>query len=138
MALGRGGEIFVLNMKDQVRIADMAREMIRLSGREPDEDITIQYTGLELGEQISGWVEPEDKAEATEHSEIMVLRPEMDSTTQNGTRRNRLPDLIAGLNHAAKTMDKAAIEAGLHNIVPEYTGSDTLTVLQVREKKKRG
>jgi FlaA1/EpsC-like NDP-sugar epimerase len=138
MALGQGGEIFVLNMKDQVRIADMAREMIRLSGREPDEDITIQYTGLELGEQISGWVEPEDKAEATEHPEIMVLRPEMDSTTQNGTRRNRLPDLIAGLNHAAKTMDKAAIEAGLHNIVPEYTGSDTLTVLQVREKKKPG
>jgi glycine betaine/choline ABC-type transport system substrate-binding protein len=35
-------------------------------------------------------------------------------------------------------MDKAAIEAGLHNIVPEYTGSDTLTVLQVREKKKPG
>jgi glycine betaine/choline ABC-type transport system substrate-binding protein len=35
-------------------------------------------------------------------------------------------------------MDKKAIEAGLRNIVPEYTGSDTLTVLQVREKKKPG
>ncbi|MDZ7760821.1 MAG: polysaccharide biosynthesis protein [Desulfovermiculus sp.] len=138
MALGQGGEIFVLNMMDQVRIADMAREMIRLSGRKPSDDITIQYTGLEFGEQIAGWAPPGDEAEATEHPEIMVLRPESDPFDQNGTRRNRLPDLVDGLSHAAKTMDKKAIEAGLRNIVPEYTGSDTLTVLQLREKKKRG
>jgi FlaA1/EpsC-like NDP-sugar epimerase len=138
MALSQGGEIFVLNMKDQVRIADMAQEMIRLSGRESDEDITIQYTGLKYGEQISGWIEPGDEAKATEHPEIMVLGPAINFTPQNGTRRNRLPDLIASLSHAAKTMDKKAIEAGLRNIVPEYTGSDTLTVLQVREKKKPG
>jgi FlaA1/EpsC-like NDP-sugar epimerase len=138
MALSQGGEIFILNMQDQVRIADMAREMIRLSGRKPDEDITIQYTGLEYGEQISGWIEPGDEAKATEHPEIMVLGPETDPTPQNETRRNRLPDLIVGLSHAAKTMDKKAIEAGLRNIVPEYTGSDTLTVLQVKEKKKPG
>jgi hypothetical protein len=68
----------------------------------------------------------------------MVLGPAINFTPQNGTRRNRLPDLIASLSHAAKTMDKKAIEAGLRNIVPEYTGSDTLTVLQVREKKKPG
>jgi hypothetical protein len=68
----------------------------------------------------------------------LVFEPETDPTPQNETRRNRLPDLVAGLSHAAKTMDKKAIEAGLRNIVPEYTGSDTLTVLQVREKKKLG
>ena len=135
MALGQGGEIYVLNMKDQVRIADMAQEMIRLSGRKPEVDITIQFTGLELGEQISGWVPPGDEAEATQHPEIMVLRPESDPYDQNGTRPNRLLNLVAGLKHAARTRDKAAIEAGLHNIVPEYTGSDTLTILQVREKK---
>ncbi|MDZ7761981.1 MAG: hypothetical protein U5L00_17220 [Desulfovermiculus sp.] len=124
----RAAEVLMQSMPE-------AREMIRLSGREPDEDITIQYTGLEFGEQIAGWAPPGDEAEATEHSEIMVLWPATDPFAQNGTRRNRLPDLVAGLSHAAKTMDKKAIEAGLRNIVPEYTGSDTLTVLQVREKK---
>ena len=71
------------------------------------------------------------------HIEIIVLRPESDPFDQNRTRRNRLVDLVADLKHAAKTRDKAAIDAALRNIVPEYTGSDTLTILQVREKKQR-
>jgi FlaA1/EpsC-like NDP-sugar epimerase len=135
MAMSQNGEIFVLNMQDQVRIADMAREMIRLSGRDPEVDITIQYTGLEPGVQVSGWTDPGDEGKATKHPEISVLIPKNNASEQAGTRQNRLPDLIAGLKHAVKTTDKKAIDAGLHNIVPEYTGSETLTVLQVREKK---
>ena len=50
--LGKGSDIFIFDMGKPVRIADMARQMIRLSGLQPDEDIQIKYTGLRPGEKL--------------------------------------------------------------------------------------
>ncbi len=74
-ALGRGGEIFVLDMGEPVKIVDLARDMIRLSGMEEGREIEIAYTGLRPGEKL--FEELYDEAEArlqTSHPKIFLAQ----------------------------------------------------------------
>jgi FlaA1/EpsC-like NDP-sugar epimerase len=74
-ALGGGGEILVLEMGRPVRIVDLARQMIRLSGFEPDDDIEIVLTGLRPGEKLhEDLVADEEEVSATYHDRVKVLR----------------------------------------------------------------
>lgn len=52
-AMGRGGEIFFLDMGEPVRIVDLAENVIRLSGLDPGQDMAIEFTGLRAGERLS-------------------------------------------------------------------------------------
>lgn len=76
----KGGEIFILDMGDPVRIDDMARNLIRLSGYEPDVDIKIEYTGLRPGEKLyEELLMDEEGMQATENELIHIGKPiEMD------------------------------------------------------------
>jgi FlaA1/EpsC-like NDP-sugar epimerase len=69
--MGKGGETFVLNMGQQVRILDLAEDLIRLSGLEPGKDIEIEYTGIRPGEKLSEdlWEEG-NKFAPTQHPDI--------------------------------------------------------------------
>ncbi|MBO4395078.1 MAG: polysaccharide biosynthesis protein [Eubacterium sp.] len=75
-ALAKGGEIFVLDMGKPVRIDDLARNLIKLSGYEPDEDIEIVYTGLRPGEKLyEEMLMDEEGLSDTEHEMIHIGKP---------------------------------------------------------------
>ncbi len=114
-AMGRGGEIFVLEMGVPVKIADMARDMIRLSGKEPDKDVKIVFTGLREGEKLYEELitEGEDVVR-TEHEKIMVLK------STDTVDSKALEQDISRLVRAARTFDSGEIRAALKNLVPEF------------------
>lgn len=77
-SMGEGGEVFVLDMGEPVRIVDLARDLIRLSGFEPDVDIPIVFTGIRPGEKLlEELLTAEEGAEATRHERIYVVRPDV-------------------------------------------------------------
>ena len=76
-AMASGGEIFVLDMGDPVKIDDLARNMIRLSGFEPDVDIDIVYTGLRPGEKLfEELLMAEEGLKVTDHNKIFIGKPQ--------------------------------------------------------------
>jgi len=112
--IGNGGEIFVLDMGEPVRIADLARQMIRLSGLEPDEDIEVVFTGLRPGEKMHEELVAEgEEIGATRHDRIRVLRANPPTSFSDVW----LPRLEA----AVRTGDVRAAVRLLRVLVPAYT-----------------
>ena len=72
----KGGEIFVLDMGEPVKIYDLAKKMISLSGYKPDTDIKIEFTGLRPGEKLyEELLMKEEGLQKTQHSKIFVAQP---------------------------------------------------------------
>jgi FlaA1/EpsC-like NDP-sugar epimerase len=115
-ALGSGGEIFILEMGRPVRILDLARQMIRLSGYEPEEDVPIVFTGLRPGEKMhEELVGAEEAVTSTSHDLIKVVRPD-------GSRpcsQEWLPRLQA----CVEAGDVRAALQLLQHLAPEYRPS---------------
>ncbi len=75
-AMARGGEIFILDMGESVKIVDLARDLIKLSGFEPDTDIMIEFTGLRPGEKLyEELLLAEEGIERTRHKSIFIAKP---------------------------------------------------------------
>jgi FlaA1/EpsC-like NDP-sugar epimerase len=112
--LGQGGEIFVLDMGKRVKIVDLARQLIELSGLRPDIDIEIKFTGLRPGEKL--FEEINHKTEnigPTEHSKIMrfVGEPLPLETIRQG---------LLSIQAKASSMDANQVKLEIQKIVPEY------------------
>ena len=132
-ALGRGGEVFILKMGTPVNIADMARDLIRLSGKEPDKDIKIIFTGLREGEKLyEELITVGEGIVPTEHEKIMVLRSDgfLNGLRSASALQEWLNTELIPLYDAALRHDAQAIKRKLQEIVPEYTPHDTETVLE--------
>ena len=116
--MGRGGEIYVLDMGEPVRIADLARQMIRLSGFSEDE-IGIRYTGLRPGEKL--YEEPLADAEQsllTPHPKLRIAKVR---APQNGAL---LEELSRWLGDARGDTEPASVRERLQRWVPEYRAPD--------------
>jgi len=131
-AMGDGGEIFVLRMGTPVKIADMARDLIRLSGKEPDVDIEIIFTGLREGEKLyEELITVGEDILPTGHEKVMVLRSSQHSSDARYllATREKLNKEIDELVKDADRHDAGGIKKKLKEIVPEYTPQENESVL---------
>ena len=131
-AMGEGGEVFILRMGTPVKIVDMARDLIRLSGKEPDVDVRIIYTGLRDGEKLyEELITVGEDILPTGHEKIMVLRSNHQPNEGNILQesREKLEKKIDELVKDALRHDSRAIKQKLKEIVPEYTPQENEAVL---------
>ncbi len=112
-AFAEGGEIFVLDMGEPVKIVDLAKNLIRLSGYVPNEDIMIEFSGLRPGEKLyEERLMEEEGLKTTENNRISVARPiEMDDLA--------FFDALMELKDAVYE-ETASVREMVHDIVPTY------------------
>lgn len=111
-AMAKGGEVFVLDMGEPVRIYDLAKDLITLSGLIPDKDIEIKITGLRPGEKLfEELLSAEDGTEKTTHKKIFTARiKELDKA-----------GLDREISNILEITDGEEVVAALQKIVPTYT-----------------
>lgn len=111
-AMAKGGEVFVLDMGEPVRIYDLAKDLITLSGLIPDKDIEIKITGLRPGEKLfEELLSAEDGTEKTTHKKIFTARiKEIDKA-----------ELDKEISKILEITDGEEVVAALQKIVPTYT-----------------
>jgi len=111
-AMGRGGEIFVLDMGEPIKILDLARDMIRLSGFHEDE-IKIEFTGLRPGEKLyEELLADDEKTQRTPHPKLRIAKA-------RGPDEGWLNELLAWLEQPSVPEDEA-VRDDLRRWVPEY------------------
>lgn len=130
-SMGKGGEVFILDMGTPIKIDDMARDLIRLSGFEPDVDIKIEYIGLRPGEKLyEELITDGEGILSTGHEKIMVLKgTECDLKLLNGG--------IAELTCLAREQDAKNVKLKLKEFVPEYNSVDYKSTANINSLPNR-
>ncbi|HZZ79797.1 MAG TPA: nucleoside-diphosphate sugar epimerase/dehydratase [Gemmataceae bacterium] len=113
-AMGEGGELFILDMGEPVKIYDLACDLIRLSGLTPHEDVPIRYTGLRPGEKLFEELSlGEEQALKTRHPRIFIGQVKAPEYAW-------ISEMIEDLNEKALNANAVAIVGKFKQIVPEY------------------
>ncbi|MCC2639803.1 MAG: capD [Nitrospira sp.] len=121
--LARGGELFVLEMGEQISVVDMARNLIRLSGFVPDKDIVLAYLGRRPGEKlVEELVTCHEAVETTSVPKVLCVHPDQ------AYDLSRLPGLIIRLEQCAAEGNVPEVLAVLSDILPTYRSSGLSTV----------
>jgi FlaA1/EpsC-like NDP-sugar epimerase len=117
-AMGKGGEIFVLDMGDPIKITYLAEQMIRLSGKAPGHDIEIVYTGLRPGEKLFEELFHEnEELGKTDHDKILLAKYRQVDWLQ-------LEEAINEFDEACKIYDETGMKQLLDILVPEHKKSE--------------
>jgi FlaA1/EpsC-like NDP-sugar epimerase len=112
-AIGQGNEIFVLDMGEQIKILDLAREMIRRCGLKPEKDIAIEFTGIRPGEKLyEELAGADERTLATSHAKIRVWQ----LPRATGKQVQAMLQTLMGVVNAAPQQ----VVAALRQCVPEY------------------
>jgi len=112
-SIGHGGEIFILNMGNPVRIAEMAEDLIFLSGREPHKDIQIEFTGLRPGEKLYEELLVDETEKKTQYENITIARP-------SHVNWDQLNEQIEMMLKLAKDSERERLLHAIKAIVPEF------------------
>ena len=113
-AMGRGGEIFILDMGKPVKIVDLAKDLIRLSGFQPDVDIKIQFTGIRPGEKLfEELLTAEEGVTSTKHSRIFVAKP-------NGIDVKLLEELTHVIRERGSFLTRDEVIELLQTVIPTF------------------
>jgi FlaA1/EpsC-like NDP-sugar epimerase len=113
-AVGEGGEVFVLDMGEPVSIAYLARQMIRLAGKQPDEDIAIEYVGLRPGEKLfEELFHPNEALRRSQHAKLLLAR-------HRAVDWERFQQDLDDLAAACADFDQERVMQALYALVPEF------------------
>jgi FlaA1/EpsC-like NDP-sugar epimerase len=119
-AMGNGGEIYIFDMGKSVKIIDLAKKMIKLSGFEPDKDIKIKITGLRPGEKLyEELLNDKENTLPTHHPQILVAKV---IANNFDTVKNHVNELIK----LFETQDNKRIVMKMKQIVPEYISNNSV------------
>ncbi len=119
---GEGGEVFVLDMGDPIRIVDLAHNMIRLAGYVPNEDIAVTFTGLRPGEKL--FEELFDKEERVETTSHPKLRKAVLGTVWSD---RTVEEAIGAVLKAVRLRDRGKLKDTLQHYIPSYRLGGTAT-----------
>lgn len=122
--MGKGGEIFVFDMGEPVKIMDLAKQMIRLKGYNYPEDIDIKVVGLRPGEKIfEELLANGENTEKTYHEKIMIAKV---NTTDLAIQKSRVEYLCQFVENANPRADKMELVRLIKQIVPEYRSQNSV------------
>ncbi len=119
-AMGKGGEIFVLDMGEPVKIVDLARELITLSGFRPEEDIEITFTGARPGEKLF------EELSIGGENMLPTRHPKIGIWKNIPVDRQSLQASVERLLFVAQTQDHRKIVEEIKQLIPEYIGENHL------------
>ena len=130
MSYAKGGEIFVLDMGEPVKIYDMAEKLVKLSGLEPNVDIEIKVTGLRPGEKLYEEIlMAEEGLEATKHDKIHIAEPMNINMDMIKNKLEKLNELL----ESSDNEDKDKIKKVIKQIVPTFRDGKQLNEEKMKE-----